>query len=455
MTQIQAFMTSFSQPVEQTIRASKSTSTSETLTQEVSEFSKLLESMSTVEGTKISEGEHSNLSTKLEELKNALQELSEEVMTALQELPSELLSSEEQDMLATVVEMLTVQMMNLMENLQSRPSKQGMVTANGAVAVAPEQQELVQLMQQFFQQLKGEQAVETTNQAVSAGKQTLVPIEQLEQLNQHFSSLIEKLKEDAHPGKQALVRQLEQVKQVLQEVTNSVELLETNLSKPNSQISYTTSINAGYQQQEVSNEVSKGSQGQGQALSQSPTTDNPPPQVAGQIVEHKATQATGKPEAPQSPTVRMSQLIEELSTVMRGSIRLSGSEQGTQLRVNIFPEQFGHLDIRLTAIEGKIQAQIFTSNLMAKELLDQQMNQLRMTLNQQGVTVERIEVTHQNQPQTFNQFANSDQRFAGQQQKQGPAYKQKNNYQPIEEESTIERIRSTYSVGVTKVDYTI
>ncbi|MBW9234953.1 hypothetical protein JQK62_22535, partial [Leptospira santarosai] len=66
----------------------------------------------------------------------------------------------------------------------------------------------------------------------------------------------------------------------------------------------------------------------------------------------------------------MSNLIEELGGVLKGSFRLNGTLEGAQLKVNIAPEHLGHLDIRLTASEGKIAAQIFTSNLVAKEALE-------------------------------------------------------------------------------------
>jgi len=148
----------------------------------------------------------------------------------------------------------------------------------------------------------------------------------------------------------------------------------------------------------------------------------------------------------------MSNLIEELGDVLRGSFRFNATGEGTQIKVNIFPEHLGHLDIRITELNGKIAAQIFTSSLVAKEALDLQINQLRNSLLQQGITIEKIEIT-QHQSQSFGQQqTHSDQRFS-QQQKQGNASGNKNGYQRIEEEATIERNHAVN--GTMKVDYTI
>ncbi len=180
-----------------------------------------------------------------------------------------------------------------------------------------------------------------------------------------------------------------------------------------------------------------------QALTTTTTTDTT-----------KAGQAAGRTE-PTVPTatVRMSNLVEELGEVLRGTFRLNGTGEGTQIKVSIFPQHLGHLDIRITELNGKIAAQIFTSSLVAKEVLDLQVNQLRNSLLQQGVTIDKIEITQQHSSQSFGQqHAHPDQRFS-QQQKQGTASGNKNGYQRLEEEATIERNHA--SNGTMKVDYTI
>ncbi len=149
----------------------------------------------------------------------------------------------------------------------------------------------------------------------------------------------------------------------------------------------------------------------------------------------------------------MTNLIEELGGVLRSSFRLNGNGEGTQIKVNIFPEHLGHLDIRITELNGKIAAHIFTSSLVAKEALDLQVNQLRNSLLQQGITIEKIEISQQHSSQSFGQQnAHPDQRFS-QQQKQGTASRNKHGYQQLEEEVAV--IRNHAVNGMMKVDYTI
>lgn len=158
----------------------------------------------------------------------------------------------------------------------------------------------------------------------------------------------------------------------------------------------------------------------------------------------------------QSPVVRLASLPEDLGGVLRGSVRLTGNGETAQFKVSIFPEHLGHLDIRLTTVEGKVAAHIFTSSLVAKEAIEMQLNQLRTTMLQQGVNLERIEITQQSPQQSFGeQTANPDPRFA-QQQKQGNFTANKNGYQRMEEEpAAAAGPRLTTDVSMMKVDYTI
>lgn len=148
----------------------------------------------------------------------------------------------------------------------------------------------------------------------------------------------------------------------------------------------------------------------------------------------------------------MTNLAEDLSGILKNSMKLTGSGENAQIKVSIFPEHLGHLEIRLSTVDGKMAAQIFTSNLVAKEALDLQVYQLRNSLVQQGITVDRIEITQQGASTSFNQ--QGEQRFAQQQQERRQTAT-KNGYQRLEEE-TAAFVRPSPSAGsVMSVDYTI
>src|SRR5690606_22447617 len=140
--------------------------------------------------------------------------------------------------------------------------------------------------------------------------------------------------------------------------------------------------------------------------------------------------------------------------VFKNSLRMSTSGESTQIKVNITPDHLGHLDIRLTETNGRIAAQICTSSMAAQDALDRQLNQWRSMLLQHGLTVEKREVVQHNSQQSLGQQnAQSEQRFAQQQQRQNSTGRETNGYQQLEEKSAIER--NHYDTGMMKVDYTV
>ncbi len=160
------------------------------------------------------------------------------------------------------------------------------------------------------------------------------------------------------------------------------------------------------------------------------------------------------PAKQETPVARLTNLTDDLTQVISSSAKLTGTGETAQLKVSIFPEHLGHLEIRLSTVDGKMAAQILTSTPMAKEALELQVYQLRSSLVQQGIQVDRIEITTQQQAgQTSSQQqSQQEQRFARQQKQQSSS---KNNYQQTGEE-TSGGVRATSSTErVMAVDYTI
>ncbi|MCM3611998.1 flagellar hook-length control protein FliK [Planococcus sp. MERTA32b] len=204
----------------------------------------------------------------------------------------------------------------------------------------------------------------------------------------------------------------------------------------------------GGQQQEASQQDdTKQSLPQTTASAESAKPASASPQIAQPLQARTET-----PIMP-APVVRMNNLAEELGEVFKNSMRMTTSAESTQIKVNISPDHLGHLDIRLTETNGRIAAQIFTSSMAAKDALDLQLNQLRSTLIQQGLTVEKIEVVQNNSQQSLGQQnAQSEQRFT-QQQRQNNAGRESNGYQQTEEKTAVQR--SHLDSGMMKVDYTV
>ncbi|ANU24584.1 flagellar hook-length control protein FliK [Planococcus donghaensis] len=153
------------------------------------------------------------------------------------------------------------------------------------------------------------------------------------------------------------------------------------------------------------------------------------------------------------PVVRLPNLLEDLSGMLKNSMRMIESQEGTKMRVNIFPEHLGHLEILLTSTNGKLAAQIMASTPMAKEALELQLNQLRVSLIQQGVEVEKIEVLEQSSQQAFSQQQPREQQQFTQQQ-HGKTTRTNNSYFQSEDE-LVREARKPLSEGFMKVDYTV
>lgn len=131
-------------------------------------------------------------------------------------------------------------------------------------------------------------------------------------------------------------------------------------------------------------------------------------------------------------TVRFSHLLEDIQNVIQQQLKLKTTGEGTQIRLKLTPEHLGQLDIRLTAIDGKIHAQLLTSSQMAKDALDVSIGQLRVALQQQGIQIDRIEITQQQTMHQSLQDHREGQAFAQHQQQSSGSKKSAATYEEDE-----------------------
>jgi flagellar hook-length control protein FliK len=351
----------------------------------------------------------------------------EEIVQYLQELPQKMLSVDEEEMVYGSIQMLSSQLITEEVQLNEQNSSQGKPLANHQA-----EEKLMSLIQQVSQELEKLVATSVIGEsAVDVTKRLAEPIK-LEQVLQQLVAVLQSFGKKQQAVNKPLVEQfLQQIKSPAPETKSLVQVTATPLHNGQN----LDTIRLVTQQAEVSispilqstlsTQTEESSQPQASTLDIAQNS----PKVTQPTVHRESTEPT--------PTVRMSNLIEELSTVLRGSFRLTGNPEGTQIRVNITPDHLGHLDIRFTEINGKIAAHIFTSTLAAKETMDQQMNQLRSLLLQQGIPLDKIEVSQQNL-QSFEQ--QTDHRFSQKRrEKQEAASDGKNEYERLDEEMTVER----------------
>lgn len=449
-------------PIKQSLRADESKAGSNTKSTDTIDFSQLLTSI-TATSTEVQPTVHSPqeaMSAKLESLLASLEQLPkdeltpehQEMLQAMMGLAAQQLQQPEEKIQDTVIAPKEVKPLEQSPIIEQAIQKELLLTLSASEKLAsslPHQAQLTDLLEEAVAVLQ-----KLTDKAVKENEITVLPVDgkKLEQIFSQLASMVKELQTDQQKAEtKTATIQVQQVEQVLKQVTglkqepiNLVPPREIQQPVPKSSQEAFTEIQA------VPKEVAAKS-----LETVAPAIPAEQNQSAAPGIEiTKASPTPQRQEATvQQATVRLSHLVEDLGEALRGSFRLNSEGDSKQIKISIFPEHLGQMDIRLTSIDGKIVAQIFTSTLAAKDVLEQQANLLRSSMAQQGITVEKIEITQQSSQQSFGQqSAHPDQRFS-QQQKQGAP--SRNGYQRTEEEAVIVRHQSKDGSMMMKVDYTI
>ena len=84
----------------------------------------------------------------------------------------------------------------------------------------------------------------------------------------------------------------------------------------------------------------------------------------------------------------------EMGDWMVKQLRLSSSSSVSEARLTLHPEHLGQVQVKLTMQNGQLVAQFMADTLAGKEAIESQLSQLRITLQNQGIQVEKLEVSH-------------------------------------------------------------
>lgn len=115
--------------------------------------------------------------------------------------------------------------------------------------------------------------------------------------------------------------------------------------------------------------------------------------TAGQLSLRAGVTAPLKAEVPQVP---VHQFAQEMDAFITGKLEIVKKGGVAEATITLFPENLGQVDVKITMQNGNLVAQFMTEHSGAKDMLEQQMNQLRAALQSQGLQVERLEVTQSN-----------------------------------------------------------
>ncbi|MCJ8010605.1 flagellar hook-length control protein FliK [Paenibacillus sp. KQZ6P-2] len=133
--------------------------------------------------------------------------------------------------------------------------------------------------------------------------------------------------------------------------------------------------------------------------------------TAGQLVLRQGINSSVKSTAP----VPVEKFSEEMTGFVVSKLDFVKQHGISEARITLYPERLGQVDIKLTMQNGQLVAQFTAENAATKDLLEQQMSQLRSSLQTQGVQVEKLVVT-QNQSLHSQMYQDGRHPGPGQQQ---------------------------------------
>jgi flagellar hook-length control protein FliK len=143
--------------------------------------------------------------------------------------------------------------------------------------------------------------------------------------------------------------------------------------------------------------------------------------------------APAKAQAP----VPVEKFAQEMTGFVVNKLDIVKLQGMSEAKITLTPEHLGQVDIRITLHNGQVVAQFVTEHAFAKDSLEQQMAQLRSSLQAQGLQVEKLEVT-QNPSLSSHMYHEGKQSGSGSQQRQGGKRRQEENDEGLKTVDTIE-----------------
>ena len=91
-------------------------------------------------------------------------------------------------------------------------------------------------------------------------------------------------------------------------------------------------------------------------------------------------------------SVDFNENIQAVNETIIELIDLSGNGKDNTMKVKLYPEELGYVDVTLKMEEGKLVARILVENEQVRELFNNHMNQLNDKLARQDIHIERVQI---------------------------------------------------------------
>lgn len=159
-----------------------------------------------------------------------------------------------------------------------------------------------------------------------------------------------------------------------------------------------------------------------------------------QPVEHSGTTAAAPLAANAQEAQRLVQTVkapvmtqpvpvQQFAETMEGFVvkqfNVTTANGVSEARITLFPEQLGQVDVRISVQNGQLTALFVADTAAAKDLLENQLGQLRSALQSQGLQIDKLEVSNSSnvQPNLFQ----DRQGHSGSEQQEAKRNKSKND----------------------------
>ncbi|MDU0201355.1 MULTISPECIES: flagellar hook-length control protein FliK [Paenibacillus] len=130
------------------------------------------------------------------------------------------------------------------------------------------------------------------------------------------------------------------------------------------------------------------------------------------------------------PTMNAANFAEEMTEHVLKNMKITLADGFSEAKLSLFPKNLGHIDVKISMHDGQLIAQFAAESAAAKQMLENQLPQLRQALLTQGLQVEKLEVTQSPNMQSSMFQEHRQQQAFGQSQRQN-----KNNSGGFEVES--------------------
>lgn len=97
-----------------------------------------------------------------------------------------------------------------------------------------------------------------------------------------------------------------------------------------------------------------------------------------------------------TPSLSAQEFAEEMTRFLVKNMSISQLNGVSEAKISLVPEHLGQVDVRISVLHGQITAHFIAESAQAKDLLELQLPQLRASLLQQGLQVDKLDVEQHN-----------------------------------------------------------